>query len=370
MQYPVGMKFNPETARNEMQNFWDVLFSPVAVHKFLHTISAGYVTAAIFILGISAWFLLKKRETGMARKSILVAAIFGLITSVFLAITGDGSGYTIAQYQPMKLAAMEGLYKGQKANGLVLFGIPQPGKKASDGKNNFAFKVEIPGMLSMMGYRNIDAFVPGVEDILNGGYKPEFQNVPPAEKEITLPVSEKIIRGKLAINAFGYFKKAKKFGDEVAAAKADSTMKANFAYFGYGYLKSPEEVVPNVALTFYSFRTMVISGFYFILLFIVVLYFNSKNQLQDRRWLQYVMLWTIPLVYLAGQAGWVVAEIGRQPWVIQDLLPTRAAVSMIETSSVQITFCLFAVLFTALLIAELMIMTRQIKLGPKDGGTK
>jgi cytochrome d ubiquinol oxidase subunit I len=370
MQYPVGMKFNPETARNEMQNFWDVLFSPVAVHKFLHTISSGYVTAAIFILGISAWFLLKKRETGMARKSILVAAIFGLITSLFLAITGDGSAYTIAQTQPMKLAAMEGLYKGQKANGLVLFGIPQPGKKAGDGKNNFAVKVEIPGLLSILGYRNVDAFVPGVEDILYGGYKPEFQNVPPAEKEIALPVSEKIIRGKLAITAFGDFKKAKKVGDEVAAAKADSTMKANFAYFGYGYLQSPEEAVPNVALTFYSFRTMLIFGFYFILLFIAVLYFHSQNQLQDKRWLQYVMLWTIPLVYLAGQAGWIVAETGRQPWVIQDLLPTRAAVSMIETTSIQITFWLFAVLFTALLIAELMIMTRQIKLGPKDGGTK
>ncbi len=370
MQYPVGMKFNPETARNEMQNFWDVLFSPVAIYKFLHTISSGYVTAAIFILGISAWLLLKKRETGMARKSILVAAIFGLIMSLFLAFTGDGSGYTIAQYQPMKLAAMEGLYKGKKANGLILFGIPQPGKKAGDGKNSFVVKVEISGLLSLMGYRNVDAFVPGVEDILYGGYKPEFQNVPPAEKEIALPVSEKIIRGKLSITAFGDFKKAKKAGDEVAAAKADSTMKANFAYFGYGYLQSPDEAVPNVPLTFYSFRTMVILGFYFILLFIVVIYFHSQNQLQDKRWLLWIMLWTIPLAYLAGQAGWIVAEMGRQPWVIQDLLPTRAAVSMIETTSIQITFWLFAVLFTALLIAELMIMTRQIKLGPKDGGTK
>jgi cytochrome d ubiquinol oxidase subunit I len=370
MQYPVGMKFNPETARMEMQNFWDVLFSPVAVHKFLHTISSGYVTAAIFILGISAWFLLKKRENGIALKSILVAAIFGLITSLFLAFTGDGSGYTVAQTQPMKLAAMEGLYKGQNANGLVLFGIPQPGKKAGDGKNNFILKVEIPGLLSLMGYRNVDAFVPGIEDILYGGYKPEFLNVPHVEKEKALPVSEKITRGKIAITAFGNFKNAKKAGDEVAATKADSAMKANFAYFGYGYLQSPEEAVPNVALTFYSFRIMVAFGFYFILFFIIVLYFYSKNKLQDKRWLQYVMLWTIPVVYLAGQAGWIVAEVGRQPWVIQDLLPTRAAVSMIETTSVQITFWLFAVLFTALLIAELMIMTRQIKLGPKDGGTK
>jgi cytochrome d ubiquinol oxidase subunit I len=292
-----------------------------------------------------------------------------LITSLFLAFTGDGSAFTIAQKQPMKLAAMEGLYKGQKSNGLVLFGIPQPGKKAGDGKNGFVFKVEIPGLLSLMGYRNVDAFVPGVEDILYGGFKPEFQNVPYAEKELTFPVREKIVRGKLAINAFRDFKKARKTGNEIAAVKADSAMKANFGYFGYGYLKSPDEAVPNVPLTFYSFRTMVIFGFYFTLLFIVVLFFLTKNQLQDKRWLQYVMLWTIPVVYLAGQAGWIVAEMGRQPWVIQDLLPTRAAVSMIETTSVQITFWLFAVLFTALLIAEVKIMARQIKLGPKDGGT-
>ena len=370
MQYPVGMRFNPDTARNEMQNFWDVLFSPVAVHKFLHTISSGYVTAAIFVIGISAWFLLKKRETELARKSILVGAMFGLIMSVFLAITGDSSAYTIAQRQPMKLAAMEGLYKGQKSNGLILIGIPQPVKKAGDGQKDFAFKIEVPGLLSMMGYRDVNAFVPGVEDILYGNYKPEFANVPLAEKEIAFPVSKKIENGKLAIAAFGDYKNAKKMGDLVAASKADSTLKANFAYFGYGYLQSPEEAVPNVSLTFYSFRIMVIFGFYFILLFIVVLYFYSKNQLQEKRWLQYIMLWTIPVVYLAGQAGWVVAEIGRQPWVIQDLLPTRAAVSMIETTSIQITFWLFAALFTALLIAEVMIMTRQIKLGPKDGGTK
>ena len=370
MQYPVGMRFNLDTARNEMMNFWDVLFSPVAMYKFFHTITAGYVTAAIFVLGISAWFLIKNRETSLARKSILVSAIFGLVTGIILAVTGDGSAFTIAQHQPMKLAAMEGLYNGQKSNGLVLFGIPQPGKKAGDGKANFVVKVEIPGLLSLMAYRDVDAFVPGVENILYGNYKPEYQGVPQAEKDTALPVSEKILRGKIAITAFGDYKTAKKTGDLVAAAKADSTLKANFAYFGYGYLQSTDEVVPNVSLTFYSFRTMVIFGFYFILLFVVVLFFHYNNQLENKRWLLFVMLWTIPLAYLAGQAGWIVAEIGRQPWVIQDLLPTRAAVSMIETSSVQITFWLFAVLFTALLIAEIKIMTRQIKLGPKDGGTK
>ena len=370
MQYPAGMKFNPDTARNEMQNFWDVLFSPVAVHKFLHTISSGYVTAAIFVLGISAWFLLKNRESEMARKSILVGTIFGLIMAFFLAITGDGSAYTIAQKQPMKLAAMEGLFKGQQPNGLVLFGIPNPGKKAGDQNDGFVFKVEIPRMLSMMGYRDGNAFVPGVEDLMKGGFKAGYENVPILEKEKTFSVNEKIERGKLAITALGDYRKAMKAGDKTDAVKADIILKANFRYFGYGYLKAAEDVVPNVALTFYSFRTMVLFGFYFILLFIVVFYHITKNNLQNKRWLLYLMLWTIPLVYLAGQSGWIVAEIGRQPWVIQDLLPTNAAVSMIGSGAVQLTFWLFAALFTALLIAEIMIMTRQIKLGPKDGGTR
>ncbi len=369
MQFPTGMKFNPETARNEMANFWDVLFSPVAVNKFLHTISAGYVTAAIFVIGISAWFLLKKRNVGTAKRSILVAAIFGLISSLFVVVTGDGSAYNMAQKQPMKLAAMEGLYKGTSPNGLIVFGIHNADDKGVAGQGGFNGKIEIPRLLSMLGYRNGNAFVPGVEDLIKGGFKPEFQNVPPLEVHKAFSAEEKIARGKLAIAALGDFKRAKKAGDEALAIKADSVLKVNFPYFGYGYLNSPASLVPNVPLTFYSFRLMVYLGAFFILLFIATLYFARKQTLENKRWFLWLLLWSIPLVYLAGQAGWIVTEVGRQPWVIQDLLPTVAAVSMIDATSVQITFWLFAVLFTTLLIAEIKIMTKQIKLGPKDGGT-
>ena len=370
MQYPAGMHFNPDTARNEMLNFWNVLLSPVAIHKFLHTVSSGYVTASVFVAGISAWYLLKKRNTAMASNSMLVAAIFGIITSFFLALTGDGSAYTVAQKQPMKLAAMEGLYQGKNGAGLVLAGIPRPGKKPNDGKSGFAVRVEIPRLLSLLGYRDGDAFVPGVEDLINGKFKPGFQNVPPGEEQSALPVAEKIQRGKTAIAALGAFKLAASMKDTLGAVRADSVLKANFAYFGYGYLNDPESVVPNVPLTFYSFRLMVLLGFYFIVLFIVLIYFFRTGTLENRRGLLRLTLWTIPLVYIAGQAGWIVAEIGRQPWVIQDLLPTMAAVSMIDATSVMITFWLFALLFTVLLIAEVMIMVKQIKLGPKDGGTR
>ena len=113
MQSPVGMHFNPETARSEMLNFWEVLFSPVAINKFLHTVTSAYVLAALFVIAVSAWYLLKKRNLMLAKKSMVIAATFGLLASLFLAITGDGSAYQVAQKQPAKLAAMEGLYHGK-----------------------------------------------------------------------------------------------------------------------------------------------------------------------------------------------------------------------------------------------------------------
>jgi cytochrome d ubiquinol oxidase subunit I len=368
MQYPVGMEFNPDTARNEMVDFWAVLFSPVAMNKFLHTISSGYVTASVFVVGISAWYLLKKRHTLLAKRSILIASIFGLSTSLLLAFTGDGSAYQVSQKQPMKLAAMEGLYEGKAGAGLVAVGILDPAKKAGDGKEAFLVKVEFPKLLSFLGYRNPDAFVPGIEDILNGGYKPGFSPVNPAEKERTFSVEEKIIRGKKAVASLRDYRNAKAAGDSAKADTALASMKMYFPWFGYAYLNSPESVIPNVPLTFYSFHLMVYLGVWFILLFTVVLYLVTKDKLAEQKWLLWLAVWTIPLVYLASEAGWVVAEMGRQPWVIQDLMPTMAAVSKIDASSVVITFWLFAAVFTVLLIAELKIMTRQIKIGPKEGG--
>ncbi len=370
MQYPVGMQFNPDSARNEMMNFWAVLFSPVAMNKFLHTVSSGYVTASVFVVGISAWFLLKQRHILLAKRSILIAGIFGLVTSLFLAFTGDGSAYQVSQKQPMKLAAMEGLYQGKQGAGLVAIGILNPSKNPGDGKDAFLLKVEFPKLLSFLGYRNPDAFVPGIDDIVKGGYKPGFDPVNPVEKERTLSVEEKISRGKKAVAALASYRLAKTAGDSNTSNLALRELKLNFPWFGYAYLNSPQSVIPNVPLTFYSFHLMVYLGIYFIMLFTVILYLVSKDKLETQRWLLRISIWTIPFVYLASEAGWVVAEAGRQPWVIQDLMPVMAAVSKIDATSVIITFWLFAALFTVLLAAELMIMMKQIKLGPKEGGTK
>ncbi len=370
MQYPIGMQFNPDTARNEMVNFWSVLLSPVAIHKFFHTVSSGYVTASVFVIGISAWFLLKKRHTQLAKRSMMVAAIFGLAASLFLAFTGDGSAYQVSQKQPMKLAAMEGLYQGKKGAGLVAFGILAPGKKQGDNKDAFLVKVEFPKLLSFLGYRNPDAFVPGVDDLMKGGFNPGFDHVNPIEKERAFSIEEKISLGKNAVASLATYREAKAANDTAKISTSLGALRQNFPWFGYAYLNSPDSAIPNVLLTFYSFHLMVYLGFYFILLFTVILYLVHNDKLESKRWLLRIAIWTIPFVYLASEAGWVVAEVGRQPWVIQDLMPVMAAASKIDAVSVIITFWLFATLFTVLLTAELMIMIRQIKIGPKDGGTR
>jgi len=369
MQYPAGMHFNPDTVRNEMMNFWDVLFSPVAVNKFLHTIMSSYVLAALFVIGVSAWFLIKKREIIFAKKSMIIAGIFGLMASLLVGMTGDGSAYQITQKQPMKLAAMEGLYQGKHGVGLIVAGILTPNKKYNDNKTPYIFKIEIPKMLSILGYHNANAFVPGINDLANGN--PE-QNI--------LSANEKIERGKIAINTLREFKIAKASKDSLkiknlTALFDEKTIEGKaflsnyFRYFGYGYLNNADDIIPNVPLTFYSFHIMVALGFYFIAFFSLILFF-IYNKLETHKWVMWLAIFTMPLGYIASEAGWIVTEVGRQPWVIQDLLPTVAAVSQIDSSAVIVTFILFAVIFTALLIAEIKIMIHQIKIGPKEGGSK
>lgn len=362
MQYPAGMAFNPDTMRNEMVNFWEVLFSPVAINKFFHTVTSGYVLAAIVVMGISAWFLLKKRNIVFAKKSILIAAVFGLFGSAALLWTGDGSAYQVAQKQPMKLAAMEGLYEGKDKAGLIAVGMLTPGKEYNDSKDPYLFKIEIPRLLSFLSNRSFDSFVPGVKDLIDGGYEYTDED---GNKQIALSFVEKRERGKIANQAMIDYKDAKDRGDATAQAEALKVIEENFRYFGYAHLEDPASTIPNVPLTFYSFHVMVILGCYFILLFIVVLWLLYKDKLHNIRWLLWLMVFTIPLVYLASQAGWVVAEVGRQPWVIQDLMPTVSAVSRIDAGAVQTTFILFFSLFTVLLIAELGIMFKQIKKGPE-----
>jgi len=356
MQYPVGMYFNPDTVRNEMMNFWDVLFSPVAISKFLHTIGSGYITASLFVVGISAWYLLKRREIEFAKKSMLIGTTFGLITSLFVALSGDESAHQMAHKQPVKLAAMEGLYEGREGAGLVALGILNPNKKIGDEQKEFLFDIEIPYILSILGYHELNAFVPGLNDLVYGN-----------EEHGIMGAQEKIEKGKIALAALESYKEAKKADNAEEATKALATLEAHMPYFGYGYLKAPEEIVPPIATTFYAFHIMVWLGGWFIALFGLVLFFLTKRNIQNYPLLLKAALWSIPLGYIASEAGWVVAEVGRQPWAIQDLMPVGVAATHIATTNVMISFFLFAILFTTLLIAEIKIMTKQIKIGPNGG---
>ena len=359
MQYPIGMEFNPDTVRNEMIDFWSILLSPVAINKFFHTVLSGWVMGSLFVIGVSAWFLLKKRDIDFALKSMLVGSIFGIVSSLLIAYTGDGSAYHVTQRQPMKLAAMEGLYEGKNGVGLVAIGVLNPEKTSyNDTIDPYIFKIEIPKMLSLLGYRDANAFVPGIKNIIDGGYQ--------TQNGVTLSFAEKQSRGKAAIESLKNYQAAVSAKDSNAAAIHKTQLKENYPQFGYGYLDKPEDLIPNVPMIFYSFHIMVMLGFYFIALFGLVFFFSYRKKIEKANWLLWICLLSIPLGYVAGELGWAVAEVGRQPWAIQDVLPVQAAISSISTDSVKITFFLFLILFSALLLAEVRIMLKQIKKGPEE----
>ena len=350
MQNPVGMTFNPDTARNEMTDFWEIILSPTAVNKFLHTITSAYVLSAIFVVGVSAWFLLKNRRVIFAKRSMLVGAVFGLLGALFMLMTGDESARQVFKDQPMKFASMEGLYEGEANAPLVAIGFLQKAPtKADPRKVDFAFKIEIPNMLSYMAAHNPDAFVPGINDLVNGN-----------KEHGIISYYEKIKIGKIAITALGNYKKATEDGNKTLASIELAKFKNNYHYFGYGYYNDPHNLIPNVPLIFYAFHTMVGLGMLFLFIFIAVLFFLYKKDIVKARWLNYIALWAIPLAYIAQQSGWMVAEFGRQPWVVQDLMPTLSAVSNINHESVITTFVIFGITFTFLLIAEIKIMLTQI----------
>ncbi len=352
MQNPAGMSFNPDTMRNEMHNFLDVLFNPVAVNKFIHTVSSAYTFAALFVVAVSAWYLLRNRHTEQAKYSMLVASAFGIVAILMNLFTGDGSAKQVAKYQPMKLAAMEGLYEGRSGAPLIAFGIATQSKE--NPRKQDIHGIEIPNFLSILAFNDPDAFVPGIKDLVHGN------------KEHGIPsYRERIESGKIAIDALAAYKKAKKAGNTQEAKKQLALFKEHFKDFGYGYYygRDPHELIPPVAITFYSFHLMVIFGTWFLILFIWLYAELFRNKLENKKWLLRLAVISFPLGFLAQEFGWITAEVGRQPWVIQDLMPNMVAVSHIETSSVMITFFLFLITFTALLIAEIKIMTNAIKKG-------
>ncbi|MCK4502716.1 MAG: cytochrome ubiquinol oxidase subunit I, partial [Desulfuromonadales bacterium] len=271
MQNPVGMMFNPDSARFEMVDFWAIVSSPVAISHFVHVTSSAFLYASLFVVAISSWYLLKKRHILFAKRSLTVACTFGLLASLFVAYTGDEHAYHTANVQPMKLAAMEGLYHGEAPAGLVAAGMLNFSKEPGDDQDAFIFKVEIPMVLSLLANRDINSFVPGIDDLVYGN-----------AAENVMGVEEKMGYGKLAVSSLADYKAAQKTGDQLAAANALTLFEKNSDYLGYGYLETAEEAVPYVPLIFYSFRVMVGLGTFFIMLFLAYLYLLYRDQLDKQ----------------------------------------------------------------------------------------
>lgn len=359
MQNPVGMEFNPMTARNEMSDFWAVLLSPTAMSKFFHTVTSAYTLSACFVVGVSAWFILKKRHFEFARKSILLASVFGFLSIIATIFTGDTSAQDVTRTQPMKLAAMEGLNEGGKGAPFTLIGLTCTDPQLpSERMKTVKYGITIPKLLSFLGYHDFDAYVPGIQNIMDG-YTSEDGKVYPS-------IEQRMANGRLAIDALKTYKQAVKDKNDALASQSLQTLRANFQDFGYGYLSSPYDTIPPVPLAFYSFRLMVGLGMLFVLLFICSWWYAKKRKFEKFKFIPYLAIACVPLAYIASQCGWIVAEVGRQPWVVQNLMPTNVAITRIASGWVVTTFWMFAILFTLLLIAEIGIMFTQIRKGVKE----
>ncbi len=356
MQNPVGSAFNVQTMRMEVSSFYDVLFNPVAQAKFVHTVSAGYVTASFFVLGVSAWYLLKGRHVDLAKRSMTVAASFGLAASLSVVVLGDESGYLDGEHQKMKLAAIEAMWETEPAPAsFTLFGIPDEAKRET------LYAVRIPWVMGIIGTRSLNTPIPGIE-------------------ELVASAKNHIIAGTVAYDALQKIRSTPQgtaVDPEVKKAFEDNGRMLGYALLLKRYVDDPRtatpaqiekaawDTVPQVLPMFWTFRIMVGLGFYFIAAMAVFFFVSTRRELAQRRWLLWVAVWSIPLPWIAAEMGWFVAEFGRQPWIIEGVLPTAAAVSNLGASTVLMTILGFATIYTILFIIEMSLMVRAISKGPQ-----
>ncbi len=354
MQNPVGAEFNFETMRMEVTDFSAVMFNPVAQAKFVHTVSAGYVTGAMFVLSISAWYLLRGRNPQFARRSMAVAASFGLAAALSVVVLGDESGYTASENQKMKVAAIESEWHTQPAPAsFTLFGIPDMEQHQTDAA------IQVPWALGLIATRSLDKQVPGIHEL----------------------VEENRWRIRNGIGAYDALQVLRANRDDAVARTRFMALRPDlgFGLLTLRYVDDPRKAdeavidkaawstVPNVPVLFWSFRIMVALGLFFIALFGWAFYLSSKRKLDNPVFLR-VALWSLPLPWVAAELGWVVAEYGRQPWAIDGVLPTFLGVSSTNSGQVIGSLVGFIVLYTGLAVVEVVLMLRAIKSGPEGMG--
>jgi cytochrome d ubiquinol oxidase subunit I len=353
MQFPVGAHFNVDTMRMEVSDFSAVLLNPVAQSKFVHTVSAGYVTGSVFVLAVSAYFLLRGRHVEFAKRSMTVAASFGLASALSVVVLGDESGYTAGVNQKMKIAAIEAMWNTEPAPAsFTVFGLPDMASHSTH------FAVEVPWMLGLMATRSLDTPVPGINQLVGQANK---------------RIRDGMIGYKalLAVRANP--------GDPAPRSLLD----AHVANLGYALLlkqsrsdvqnasdaeiaRAAASTIPNVPVLFWAFRLMVACGFWFIALFTIAFWLSAKQRLDAYPLFLKAALLSLPLPWVAGELGWIVAEYGRQPWAIEGVLPTALGVSTTAAGNVLFSLLGFAIFYSGLLAADLYLLIKYIRLGPDD----
>lgn len=353
MQNPVGAAFNFRTMRMEMYNFYDVIFNDVAQAKFVHTIAAGYVTGSMFVLSISAYFLLRGRNIAFAKRSMMVAASFGLASALCVIVLGDESGYLANHSQKMKIAAMEGMWKTEPAPAsLTVIGFPDNAAHTTN------YRIQIPYVLGLIATRSLNQPVEGIFDLVDES-------------------RDRIRSGMLAYNALTVLQK------DPYDKRAETILDTNQENIGYGLLlrkytdnvvkatpdqinKAAWDTVPDVFTLFWSFRVMVGLAFFFLFVFSTAFYLTLRRRAYKTNWFLWLALCSLPLPWVAAEAGWLVAEYGRQPWVVEGLLPTFMGASSITAHNVWISLIGFVLFYSALAVVEIYLMVKYIRKGPEN----
>jgi len=351
MQNPVGARFNYETMRMEMTSFSDVVFNPVAQDKFVHTVSAGYVTGSVFVLAISAIYLLRNSNVELARRSMTVAVSFGLASALSVVVLGDESGYTATQDQKMKIAAIEAMWRTEPAPApFTLFGVPDEQSQ----QTNYAIK--IPYVLGLITTRSIDTEVPGILELVEASQTRIRNGIPAyaALQTLRKDRTDGAARATLAqhVGDLGYALLLKRYTANVVDASEAQIAQAAL------------DTVPSVGVLFWSFRVMVALGFFFIGLFSLAFWKAARRRLESQRWFLWIAALSLPLPWISSELGWIVAEYGRQPWSIEGVLPTFLASSSIAVSSVWFSLIGFVVFYTCLAVVDVYLMVRTVLIGP------
>ncbi len=353
MQNPVGSEFSYETMRMEMTSFAELLFNPVAQVKFVHTVAAGYVTGAMFVLAISSYYLLKGRDLAFAKRSFAIASAFGLASILSVIVLGDESGYELGDVQKVKLAAIEGEWETHEAPApFTLIGFPDSENRSTD------YAVKIPYVLGLIATRSVDEEVTGLKDLMVH-HETRIRN---------------------GMEAYGLLQKLRSGDYQEADKQAFDAVKKDL---GYGLLlkrytpevvdateeqiqQAVKDTIPNVGPLFWSFRIMVAAGFFMLFVFAAGFYYCARRRAAEKKWLLKLALYSLPLPWIAAETGWFVAEYGRQPWSIGEVLPTHLSVSSLQTGDIWFSLAGFIGFYTLLLVVELYLMFKFARTGPSS----